>query len=115
MHAPASQLNEEEHVEASEPECLDREEVARDHRMRVRTDERAPAEPSPRTGGRHVCLAQDLGNGRCRDPYADTGQLTDDPLVAPTRVLARKTKNELADFLGYPRSAGTTPGVGPPP
>src|SRR2546430_1451823 len=104
MHAPASQLNEEEHVEASEPECLDREEVARDHRLRVRTEERAPAEPSPRTGGRHVGLAQDLGNGCRGDPHAHTGQLTDDPLVAPTPVLTRETQNELAALPGYPRS-----------
>ena len=115
MHAPASQLDEEEHIEASEPERLDREEVARDHRLRLRTEELAPAEPSPRSGGRHVGLAQDLGHGRRRHPHAHTRQLTDDPLVAPTRVLTRKTQNELADLLGYPRSAGTAPGVGPPP
>jgi len=38
-----------------------------------------------------------------------------DRINAPHRVLMRKTQNELADFLGYPRSAGTAPGVGPPP
>jgi hypothetical protein len=35
MHAPASQLDEEEHVQPSQPERLDREEIAGDHRLRL--------------------------------------------------------------------------------
>src|SRR6266516_6834803 len=36
MRAPASQLDEEEHVQPSEPERLDREEIACDLRLRLR-------------------------------------------------------------------------------
>ena len=39
VHAPTVELDEEEHIEASEPERLDREEVAGDDRMGVGTQE----------------------------------------------------------------------------
>jgi hypothetical protein len=55
--------------------------------LRVRTEELAPAEPSPRVGGRHSGLSQDRPN-RCRsDLHTRTGKLADDPLVSPARVL----------------------------
>ncbi len=68
----------------------------------------SPAEPSPRTGGRHVGLAQDLGHGRRRDPHAHTGQLTDDPqspalAVAGNFELMRGGNQSLR--VNWPRSA----------
>jgi len=60
-------------------------------------------------------LAQDFGDARRRDSYAYTCELTDDPLVAPARVVARKTENLCADFLRDRWSARSPPGVGPPP
>jgi hypothetical protein len=44
VHAPAAKLEEEEHIEASEPERLDREEVAGDDRVGMGTQELAPAQ-----------------------------------------------------------------------
>ncbi len=109
MHAPAAELDEEEHVQASEPERLDGEEVASDHRLRLRTQELAPAELSACVGGRHSGLPQDRPN-RCRsDLHAHTGQLADDPLIPPAWVLTGNPQNSLtsperrrsaaADFL----------------
>ena len=72
MDAPAADLEEEQHIESSEPERLDSEEVARDDRCRVGTQESAPAESSARLGGWQAGLAENLGDARRRDPYADT-------------------------------------------
>ncbi len=63
---------------------------------------------------RYASLPQDRPNGRCGDLHAHTSQLTDDPLIAPTRVL---TGNPQDEFAGAPRDrgpAGTAPRVGPP-
>jgi hypothetical protein len=58
--------------------------------------------------GRHVSLSKDLGDRCRRDAHADTRQLADDPLVAPTRVLARKAQHQ---FTGRLRHRGPCPAV----
>src|SRR5512132_3390312 len=113
MHTPAAQLDEEEDVQSSEPERLDREEVARDHRLRLRPEELAPAEPSPVPGGRHPGLPQDRTHRRRADLHPHTGQLTDDPLIPPAWVLTGNPQNELADVRGDRGPAGTAPRVRP--
>jgi selenocysteine lyase/cysteine desulfurase len=50
----SGELDEEQRVEASEPERLDREEVAGDHRVGVGTDELAPAELRASAGRGHA-------------------------------------------------------------
>ena len=60
-------------------------------------------------------MPEDLGDRRCRDAHADTGELADDPLVTPARVLTRKPQHQLTDLLGDRRSAGSPPGIHPPP
>ena len=87
MYPPAAQLDKEEHVEASEPERVDGEEIAGDHGLCVRTKELTPAQPSPRLGRRDTGLAQDGANRRRGHVGAHTGELADDPLIAPTRIL----------------------------
>jgi hypothetical protein len=82
VHPPAAELKEEEHIQASEPERLDGEKVAGDDRVGVRTQEVAPAELGASACRRDARLPQDLGDRCCRDAYADTGEFTDDPLVA---------------------------------
>ncbi len=114
MHATAAELDEEEHVQASEPERLDGEEVAGDHRLRLRTEELAPAQASPGAGGRHAGLPQDLPNRRRSDLHAHTGQLTNDPLIPPAWVLTGNPQNEIADALRDRGPAGAAPGVRPP-
>src|SRR5207244_9299465 len=56
IHAPSAELDEEEDVQTSEPQRFGGEEVARYHRLSMRTEKRPPAEPSPRSGGRHAGL-----------------------------------------------------------
>jgi len=74
----------------------------------VRTQEVAPAELGASAGRRDAGLPEDLGDRCCRDAHADTGEFTDDPLVAPARVLAREPQHELTNLL---RDRGST---GPP-
>jgi hypothetical protein len=113
MHTPRAKL-EEEHIEASEPERLDREKVASDDRVGVGTQEIAPAELGASAGRRHAGLPQDLGDRRCRDAHADTGQLTDDPLVASTRVLTREPQHQLPDLLADRGSTRAPSRIRPP-
>src|SRR5215211_6112931 len=114
MHTPTVELEEEEHVEPSEPERLDSEEVARDDRCRVGTQESAPAESSARLGGWQAGLAENLGDARRRDPYADTCELTDDPLVPPAWVLAGKAQHQLAAFFRERGPTWSPSAAGPP-
>jgi len=99
VHAPAAELEEEEHIEAAEPERVDREEIAGDDRLGVSAQELAPAELGASAGRGHPGLPEDLGDRRCRDAYADTGELADDPLVTPPRVLTREPQHQLTDLL----------------
>src|SRR5215218_4289507 len=46
VHASSAELDEEEHLQASEPERVDGEEVAGDDSRRLRTDELAPGKPA---------------------------------------------------------------------
>ncbi|MDQ3086712.1 MAG: hypothetical protein M3Q67_07945 [Actinomycetota bacterium] len=80
----------EEHVEASEPERLDGEEVAGEDRGCVRAQELAPAELGASASRRNARVPEDLGDARRRNAHAETGKFTDDSLVAPARVLVRK-------------------------
>jgi hypothetical protein len=99
VHLPRAELEEEEHVQASAPERLDGEEVARDDRRGVRTQELAPAELGASAGRRRAGLPEDLGDCRRRDSLTDTCELPDDPLVAPARVLKGKAQHQLAELL----------------
>jgi hypothetical protein len=44
VHAPRAELDEEEHVQAAEPERLDGEELAGDHRRGTGTEELTPTQ-----------------------------------------------------------------------
>src|SRR5438128_8274123 len=114
MHTPPAELEEEEHIQPSEPERLDREKVAGDNRAGVGTQELAPAELGASADRRHAGLPQDLGDRRCRDADADTGEFTDDPLVTPARVLAREPQHKLTDLLGDRGSTRSPSRIRPP-
>src|SRR6266540_4092298 len=114
VHAPRAELEEEEHVQASEPERLNGEEVAGEHRFGMCAQERTPAEPSPGVGRWQAGPPEDLGHRRGRDAHAHTCQLTDDPLVAPTWILASKAQHQLVSLFRYRRPTRSASSVGPP-
>src|SRR6266545_8122805 len=53
VHAPAAELEEEEHIEAAEPERVDREEITGDNRLGVSAQELAPAKLGASAGRGH--------------------------------------------------------------
>ncbi len=114
VDASAGEFEEEEHVEASEPERLDGEEVAGDDRVGVGVQELAPAELGASARRRHAALPKDLGDRRRRDSLTDTCELTDDPLVAPAWVLARESQHELTDLCRDCGPARSRSGTRPP-
>jgi hypothetical protein len=82
-------------------------------RVGVSAEELAPAELGASPSRGHARLSEDLGDRRCRDAYADTGELADDPLVTPTRVLTRESQHQVMDLLGDRGSTGSLSGVRP--
>jgi hypothetical protein len=62
MNAAAAEVDEEEHVEAAEPERLDGKEVAGDHRRSIGTKELAPREFGASAGRRDAGVTEDLGD-----------------------------------------------------
>jgi hypothetical protein len=62
VDAACVEFDEEEHVQATEPERLDGEEITRDHRLGVRTKELAPVELGASAGRRDAGLTEDLGD-----------------------------------------------------
>ncbi len=78
------------------------------------TQEIAPAELGASPGRGHAGLPQDFGDRRCRDAHADTGELTDDPLVAPPRVLAPGPQYQLTNLPGDREPTRAPTSVRPP-
>jgi len=88
MHAPPSQLDEEQDVDPPQRHGLDGEEVGRNHALSLPTDERPPGRaPSPRRGLKTVSL-EDITHRGLRDRDPKLCQLADDPSITPTWVLA---------------------------
>ena len=113
MNAAAAEFDEEEDVQAAEPQRFDGEEVAGDHRGGIRTKELAPVELGASAGRRDACVTEDLGNRRGRDLLTDPCELADDPLVAPARILTRKPQHQLAKLRRDRRPTRSTMDVGP--
>jgi hypothetical protein len=101
VDAPATQLDEQEHVQPSQRDRLDGEEVDREHALRLCPQERAPGESASRAGRAEPGLAEDLLHGSGGDCDAEAVQFADDPLVAPARIV-RGQRLETGQ-LGRPR------------
>ena len=78
-------------------------------------EELPPAQSGALASGAKACVAQELTHGRGRDAYAQAGELTCDPLVAPARVLARYAQDKRSDFPADPRTTRALPRICPAP
>jgi hypothetical protein len=90
MQATTLELDEEEYVQASQPERLDREEVTLHDPGRLLAQERPSAHARACCCGLDAVAVEqvpDAARGQ-RDPEPD--QLAVDPLVSPARVLRRQ-------------------------
>ena len=106
--------DEEEDVDPLQEGGLDREEVAGEHARRLRSQEGSPRRTRSLRRRLETCLEQHLAHGRRRDRDAETLELADDPLVSPVRVLARETKDQLAERTLERRSPRRPVRVRPP-
>lgn len=60
VDAPAAKLDEEQGVQALQPDGLDREEVSRDHRFRLCPQERAPGKAAAVARRAEPCVSEEL-------------------------------------------------------
>ena len=78
MNAAAAELDDEEHVQSLQRDCLDDEEVDREHALPLLPEERSPGEPAPRAGRAEPRLTEDLLHSRGGHRDAEAVQLADD-------------------------------------
>jgi hypothetical protein len=107
-HSPRVDVDEEQHVEGVQPDGLDREEVACEHRSGVGAEESSPGEPDPAGRRRDAAPPKsrpDRGDG---DVVAQLEKLAADAQVAPTGVLRCEPADQVADLRGERQPARTT-------
>src|SRR6266540_4414463 len=108
VDAAAFEFDEEEHVEASERDRLDGEEIAGEHAGGLLAEELPPARAqAPRRGSKTIGK-QDAPDRAWRRTQAQLQQLASDPRVAPARVLPREAHDKLADVIIDRRTAGAS-------
>src|ERR671934_181472 len=81
----AADREEDEHVEAAQPDGVDGEEVAGEDRLTVRAQEAAPRLPVALRRRRQPGLSKDVANRSRGNREAELAQLADDPQIAPAR------------------------------
>jgi hypothetical protein len=93
-----SEREEDEHIQPLQPHRLNGEEVGREHRRCLRSQERAPAQPVTLWCRRQPRRLQQLPHRGRRDDDPELLEFAHDPLVAPGRVLARVAQHQLAQL-----------------
>ena len=108
-------LDEEQHVEPSEQDGVDREEVTGDQPLRLRVKELGPGGTRASRRGVDAPTLQDRPDARWGDGDAHGGELAADPPVAPGRVLTSQPDDEDGGACGCgcgDRLVDRTDGVG---
>ena len=82
------------------------EEVARQDRLGLRTQELRPGWPGPPRGGVDAAGLEDLPHGGRCDPYPESGQLAVDPAVPPERKMLSSTFPRLCEAGDYVEPGG---------
>src|SRR3989442_10307322 len=95
VHAPTPECDEEQHIQSLEPDRVDREEIDRHQTTRLRSNKLAPRRTTARRRS-HVSGTQHIPDGCRRDRDPKSFQFANNALVAPSRVLAGQTPNQLA-------------------
>src|SRR4051812_21768420 len=95
MDAATRQLEEEEHVQASQPKRLDGKEVTFDDPSGLLAEELRPAQACSSWCGLDAVALENVPDaaGRQQDPEPD--QFAVDPLVAPAWVFGREPQDEV--------------------
>ena len=109
----AVERDEEQHVDPRQQHGLDGQEVTRKHRGRLLAQEASPTETVSLRRRRQPMPDQDRAHRTRRDRNTQAEQLTDDPLVAPARVLSGEPDDELLDFASDRRTSDPTARIRP--
>ena len=94
-------LEEEEHIDPAQQHGVHGEQVAGQHRLRLRPAELPPRGPAASRRGVDTRPAQDVPHRRGRDPVADADQLTVDAAMTPAREMLSSTFPELCEAADY--------------
>src|SRR5437870_3058963 len=86
---------EEQDVHSGEPDCLDREEVARQDPSSLGAKELGPGWPAPPRGRPQAMAAEDVAHRGSRHLHPELGALAADPQVAPAGILPRRPQHQL--------------------
>jgi hypothetical protein len=108
-----SSFDEEQHVQASQPDRVDGEEVARHDPDGLLAQERPPGRGHPPWRGIQPPPTQDGADGGGRDLDAEALEFTLDALVAPAWVLPGQADDQLLHPLVHRWSSGLVVRVGP--
>jgi hypothetical protein len=115
VNAPAAELDEEEHVEAAQRDRLDREEVAGEQARRLAAQKGRPAHRVTARGWLEPSGGKQPPYRARRDAEVELEQLSGDPLIAPSRVLARKPQHQFPQHLARRWTAAFALPERPPP
>jgi hypothetical protein len=113
VHPPCADLHHEEHVQASEEDRVDVQEVAGEDSVRLGGQELPPGGRRAARGGCEPGRGQDPPYRSRADPVPEAEEFALDAPVSPPRVLPGQPPDQFADLL-RDRRASDGVRVGPP-
>jgi hypothetical protein len=96
VDTPAAKLDEEEHVEAAQPDRLDGEEVAGEHARGLLSKERGPTQLGAPWRWLKPSRGKQTPDRARREAKTKLDHFTGDPLITPARVLSRQPQHQFA-------------------
>jgi len=92
--APGVDLDDEEHVQRTQPRRLHGEEVGGEDTPGLAAQELAPRRSGSPWGRAEAMATQQRSDGRRRDPHPELGELSFNPQASPPRVLPSYSQDE---------------------
>ena len=105
MNPATAELDKEQHMQALEPDRVDREEVGRQDLVSMLTQELPPGGPSPKRRRWQTLPAENSADGFVRAVHIQLEQLTLDPPVTPARVLLGQAQDQLSTLGDQTRTS----------
>src|SRR5206468_7498880 len=106
-NAAAGDLQEDQDVESPQQHGVDGEEVAGQNRSGVGGEKLGPSRAIAARCRRQAMATKDAADGSGRDSMSELEQLALDAAVAPTRVLAAQTQDQVPQLVRDRRPAAT--------
>src|SRR5207247_6902143 len=113
--AAAGMTDEEKHIETTQQDRLNVEEVSSHDARRLRPQERSPARTAATWCRLQAGTREQPPDTARRNPEAELPKLAGDPPVTPTRVLPCQPQHQLPDLPRQRRPPCTASWLPPPP